>query len=172
MKLIISFTFVSLLFLSACNSKIDNETKLAGKIEILMKKCNETKPDSVFTFIPQEDILSYNWKTHIISLTENGTRKLPKHPIWHNTKFVLTINNKEIYTGGFVNPLSGLSFESVNISLPYFEIKSKDPTSNNRLQIDSTLADNQIKIIWNNSKKDLRSNKKVYDVLKRNNLLR
>ena len=69
--------------------------------------------------ISRDDILSYNWDTHVISLTAEAYQKLEamKIPV-NGVSFLVCVDKKPLYWGAFWTPVSSLSFDGITITLP------------------------------------------------------
>lgn len=68
--------------------------------------------------VSDEDIVSYKKSSHEIKLTEEGAKKIEKLSLkvpMNGTKFVIKINDRDIYRGWFWSPISSMPCSGVVI---------------------------------------------------------
>ena len=69
--------------------------------------------------IAMSDIITYNSKTHEITLTTSAYERISKLEVPVRGKsFVVCVDRKLIYWGAFWTPVSSISFDGVTIMLP------------------------------------------------------
>lgn len=165
---IITLLCFILLILTACDSSNSLKPEETGKMEIRLSQdplSSAGTPDQSTPFILQEDIESYEWATHTITLTPTGVAKIPQNlELFSQKKFVISINGETIYTGFFVNALSSGIWEGPVIVLPSMT-NQFEPLNENQIRIDKGYPPHLTEV-------DLRNDQRIYNALKAHNLLK
>lgn len=160
-------TFISLfcfivLALTACDSGNNLADENNKEIAIQLEKNPASSvgtPEPYEPFILQEDIVSYDWETHTLTLTLEGILKFSDKPLPVGEKFFVTIGDKEIYSGEFYNPAM-----SYIIKTPVISILRNTELSKRQFRIDRGAPPHLVE-------KDQRNNMQLYNALKARNLL-
>ncbi|MFA8341607.1 MAG: hypothetical protein ACEPO8_01430 [Rhodothermaceae bacterium] len=155
------FCFIVLIF-TACDSGTGLSDDINGEIAIQLEKnpASSAGTSSPYTpFILQEDIVSYDWETHTLTLTLEGILKFSSKPITDRKKFFVTIGDKEMYSGEFYNPAM-----SYIIKAPVISILGNTGLSKRQFRIDKGYPPHL-------AEKDQRNNMQLYNALKARNLL-
>jgi len=105
-------TFISLfcfivLALTACDSGNNLADENNKKIEIQLEKNPASSvgtPEPYEPFILQEDIVSYDWETHTLTLTLEGILKFSNKPLPVGEKFFVTIGIRKSIQENFTIP--------------------------------------------------------------------
>jgi hypothetical protein len=108
--------------------------------------------------LEQNDIISYNWSNHILRLTDDARKKFKENYLFKR-KFIVCVDGIEVYQGTFWSSLSSEGCRGPIIQDFY---------------IDRKLNEDKIYISYNypvpgSDKKDPRSDKRIYDALKKAN---
>ena len=94
---------MSVLFFFSFSLKADEKTPSFAIY--LVKEPNEKIENAILESIPlitDKDIISYEWKDHIITLTEEGAKKIPDK--WGD-EFIIVANGQRCYQGMFWSSL-------------------------------------------------------------------
>jgi hypothetical protein len=86
-----------------------------GKMEL------ESRP-----LLTEQDFVSYDWKTHALTLTESGKKKIPDAEVGvHGKKFVIVADGQRCYQGAFWTGLSSISHDHPVIEVDDFKADGK-----------------------------------------------
>ena len=162
--------FLVLINLFGCRESTESIEKQSFAIYLVQDKLKKEEiPDikienvklAEFPIISDKDIITYNWKSQRIAITEQAAKKIPDHSsVLEGIYFVTVVNNERCYLGAFWSIFSSLwpNFPTITV-MPQEEDKkilrilNINSAFDERMEKEDTRKDIRIKECFKNLEK-------------------